>query len=199
MNKVAVSEDEPDEGNGPIVTIRDNMIAIAIIVVLAASGMFMTAHYQPWQLSSTKRTAQPTNVQTTIGCCAGTSQTARPAQATPSASVPAGFGVVVGQITPWYGDTRNLPTQPPAHPAGTVVVLRGTDSWVPTGAGGVSPKLPTETVTAESIPAGGQYRFILSPGSYVIEVTEPFWDYFDVSVVAGQTIDTKDVPHPPYR
>jgi hypothetical protein len=198
MNKVAVSEDEPDEGNGPIVTIRDNMIAIAIIVVLAASGMFMTAHYQPWQLSSTTRSAHPTNVQTTIGCCAGTSQTARP-QLTPSSAIPAGFGVVVGQITPWYGDTRNLPTQPPAHPAGTVVVLRGTDSWVPGPAGGVSLQLPTETVTAESIPAGGQYRFILAPGSYVIETTEPLWDYTRVSVVAGQTINTKDVPHDPYR
>jgi hypothetical protein len=106
---------------------------------------------------------------------------------------------VVGQITPFYSDTRNLPTQPPAHPAGTVVVPRGTGTWVPTGAGGVSLHLPTETVTAESIPAGGQYRFILPPGSYVIEITEPRWDYTSVSVVAGQTINTKDVPHDPYR
>jgi hypothetical protein len=200
MNKVAVSEDEPEEGNGPIVTIRDNMIAIAIIVVLAASGMFMTAHYQPWQLSSTKRTAHPTNVQTTIGCCAGTSQTARPAQATSSASVTASFGVVVGQITPFYGLMGvEASPPPPVHPAGTVVVLRGHSTWVSDGAGGQSLHLPTETVTGESIPADGQYRFILPPGSYVIEVTEPLWDYFDVTVVAGQTIDTKDVPHDPYR
>jgi hypothetical protein len=135
-----------------------------------------------------------------VAACQQPGATARPAQPTQfSSAIPSGFGVVVGQITPWYGDTRGLPTQPPAHPAGTVVVLRGTVSWVPTGAGGVSLHLPTETVTAESIPANGNYRFILPPGPYVIEITEPTWDYWSVSVVAGQTINTKDVPHVPYR
>jgi hypothetical protein len=78
MSIVAVSEDEPDEGNGPIVTIRDNMIAIAVIVVLAVGNLFVTAHYHPWQLSSVRPTAQPTNARTTIGCCAGTSVLLRP-------------------------------------------------------------------------------------------------------------------------
>jgi hypothetical protein len=136
-----------------------------------------------------------------VAACQQSGLIARPAQGTPSAlAVPAGFGVVVGQITPWYGDTRMLPTPPPAHPAGTVIVLRGTVTWVPTGAGGLSLHLPTETVTWESIPADGQYRFILPPGSYVIETTEPLWDYTSVSVLAGQTINTADLyPNKPYR
>src|ERR1700686_1165999 len=104
-----------------------------------------------------------------LAACQPSGLTARPTQATPSASVPAGFGVVVGQISPCYLDNRPNPP-PPAHPAGTVVVLRGSVTWVPTGAGGVTLHLPTETVTAESIPAGGQYRFILPPGPYVIFV-----------------------------
>jgi hypothetical protein len=92
-----------------------------------------------------------------------------------------------------------LPTPPPAHPAGTVVVLRGIVTWVPTG-GAFSLQLPTETVTSESIPAGGEYRFVLPPGSYVIETTEPRWDYTSVSVLAGQTINTQDLyPMKPYR
>jgi hypothetical protein len=210
MNKVAVSEDEPDEGNGPIVTIRDNMIAIAIIVVLAASGMFMTAHYQPWQLSSTKRTAHPTNVQTTIGCCAGTSQTARLAQATPFASVPASFGVVVGQINYCGGMDYRPNPPPPAHPAGTVAVLRGSITWIPIAGGGQSlGPFPTETVATQSIPTGGAYRFILPPGSYVIvilpylsvsvvgEATISVAPYASVSVVAGLTTH-QDVPPPDY-
>jgi hypothetical protein len=148
-----------------------------------------------------------------LAACQQSGPTARPAQATPSASLPAGLGVVVGQISPCYGmDLRGLPTQPPAHPAGTVVVLRGTVTWVPTGAGGVTLHLPTETVTSESIPGGGQYRFILPPGPYVIFVPSPgvyvatpggqmtaVGPYTIVSVVAGQTINTQDVPREPCR
>ncbi len=131
--------------------------------------------------------------------CQQSGATARLAQPPSSPAVPAGFGVVVGQITPFYGDTRMLPTQPPAHPAGTVVVLRGSSLWVSTGTGGFSLHLPSETVAMASVPAGGQYRFVLPPGPYVIETTEPTWDYWDVTVVAGKTVNTKDVPHPPYR
>jgi hypothetical protein len=67
-------EPEPDEGNGPIVTIRDNMIALAIVIVIAAGNIFVTSHYHPWQLSSTTPTAHVTNTHTTVGCCNGTSQ-----------------------------------------------------------------------------------------------------------------------------
>jgi hypothetical protein len=74
MNVPYVIEPEADEGNGPIVTIRDNMIALAILIVIAAGNIFVTNHYHPWQLSSTRPTAHVTNTQTTVGCCAGKGQ-----------------------------------------------------------------------------------------------------------------------------
>jgi hypothetical protein len=69
MNVRYVIEPEADEGNGPIVTIRDNMIALAILIVIAVSNIFVTSHYHPWQLSNTKPSAHLTNSRTTIGCC----------------------------------------------------------------------------------------------------------------------------------
>jgi hypothetical protein len=87
MNIATVTEQEPDEGNGPIVTIRDNMVALAVIVVLAASSMFITSHYHPWQVSSIKPTAHSTNSQTTVGCCASTSERS---QRTPTSLTPCG-------------------------------------------------------------------------------------------------------------
>jgi hypothetical protein len=134
-----------------------------------------------------------------VAACQPSGPTARRAQATPSRSVSAGFGVVIGQISPCYGMDYRPNPPPPAHPAGTVVVLRGPVTWMPTGAGGFTLHLPTETVTAESIPADGQFRFILSPGPYVIETIEPLWWYTSVSVVAGQTINTQDLPLEPCR
>jgi hypothetical protein len=65
-----MSEPEPDEGNGPVVTIRDNMIALGIVVLLAAANMFFTSHYHPWQFSSSPPTANAIHTQPTIGCCA---------------------------------------------------------------------------------------------------------------------------------
>jgi hypothetical protein len=85
MNIASVSEQEPDEGNGPIVTIRDNMVALAVIVVLAASSMFITSHYHPWQVSNIKPTARPSNSQTTVGCCA---RTGEGSQRTPTSLTP---------------------------------------------------------------------------------------------------------------
>jgi hypothetical protein len=144
-----------------------------------------------------------------VAACQQSGPTARPAQATPSASVAASFGVVVGQITPCTVDSRPNPPPPP-HPAGTMVVLRGSATWVPVTAGGLTLALPTEAITSESIPAGGEYRFILPPGSYVILVPDgtygfapggpmtPGGPYANVSVVAGQTT-SQDVPEGPCR
>ena len=148
-------------------------------------------------------------VLTTVlaAACQQSGPTARPAASTPSGVhvAPTGSGLVVGQISPCYGPFQRTPP-PLAHPAGTVVVLRGSIKGIPDGRGGqyLGP-FPTETVANESIPAGGTYRFILPPGPYVI-VFPPystgevpggpkisFAPYASVSVVAGLTTH-QDVP-----
>jgi hypothetical protein len=141
--------------------------------------------------------------------CQQSGPTAGQAASTPSGVpvVATAPGLVVGQISPCSGPPRRTPP-PPAHPAGTVVVLRGSIRWIPDGRGGQSlGPFPTETVATESIPAGGTYRFTLPPGPYVI-VTPPYSSgsvlggptisiapYASVSVVAGQT-KYQDVPDP---
>jgi hypothetical protein len=144
-----------------------------------------------------------------VAACQQSGPIARPAQAPPSASaVPASFGLVVGQINACVGMDYRPNPPPPPHPAGKVVVLRGTATWVPNTAGVFSLTLPTESITAESIPAGGEYRFKLPPGSYVIFVPSPgvyaiapdgretpVGPYANVSVAAGQTT-RQDVPDP---
>jgi hypothetical protein len=142
-----------------------------------------------------------------VAACQQSGPTASQAAPTPSASVPASFGVVVGQINVCVGMDYRPSPPPPPHPAGTVVVLRGSATWVPVTAGGLTLTLPTESITAESIPAGGEYRFILPPGSYVIFVPDggygfapggpitPTGPYANVSVAAGQTTH-QDVPDP---
>lgn len=78
MNVARVIEPEEDEGNGPIVTIRDNMIALAILVILATSYILVTSHYHPWQLSIARQPAQLTRTQTMVGCCAAVRPGAQP-------------------------------------------------------------------------------------------------------------------------
>jgi hypothetical protein len=141
--------------------------------------------------------------------CQQLGPTARSAAPTPS-TVPAataGFGLVLGQISPCEGPPH-LGATPPGHPAGTVVVLRGSIKWIPDGRGGQSlGPFPPETVATDSVPAGGMYRFMLAPGPYVI-VHPPYSTgsvpggptisiapYVSVSVVAGQT-KYQDVPDP---
>jgi hypothetical protein len=139
--------------------------------------------------------------------CQLSGPTARQAASTPSGAqvAPTGYGLVVGQISHCYGDFQRTPP-PPGHPAGTVVVLRGSVKWIPDGRGGqyLGP-FPTETVATESIPAGATYRFILPPGPYVIVLppylsgsvpggpTNSFAPYASVSVVAGRATH-QDVP-----
>jgi hypothetical protein len=139
--------------------------------------------------------------------CQQSGPTARPAASTPSGVhvAPTGSGLVVGQISPCYGPPLRTP-RPPTHPAGTVVVLRGSINAIPDGRGRryLGP-FPTETAATESIPAGGTYRFTLLPGPYVI-VLPPYSTgevpggtkistapYASVSVVVGQTTH-QDVP-----
>ena len=140
------------------------------------------------------------------GGCQQPGPTARQADSTPSgAQVAPTYGVVFGQISPCYSDFQRTPP-PTGHPAGTVVVLRGSIKWIPDGRGGqyLGP-FPTDIAASESIPAGGTYRFNLPPGPYVIVLppylrgsvpggpTISFAPYASVSVVAGQETH-QDVP-----
>jgi len=133
-----------------------------------------------------------------VAACQQSGPAARSQSAPSSSTMPTEYGVVVGQIEMCYGDTRLLATPPPAHPAGTVVVLRGTITWVPDSRGGSSLHFPTESVTSESIPQDGQFRFVVPPRSYVL-VPEPLGMYTSVTVLAGQTINTQDLPVEPCR
>ncbi len=74
-----VGELEPDEGNGPVVTIRDNMIALAILVLLSVANMFFSNHYHPWQLASSPPTTHAIHSPSTISCCAPSTLSAPPA------------------------------------------------------------------------------------------------------------------------
>jgi len=126
-------------------------------------------------------------------------------RATPAAShpvAPPAFGLVLGQM----GHCRIPPSlaEPTLgiHPAGTVFVLEGSSAWEPHG-GGQELVLPNQIVTSASVPEGGQYRFPLRPGRYVLVgwyFPEPYvpgtvGPYANVSVVAGQTT-LQDVPDP---
>lgn len=105
------------------------------------------------------------------------------------------FGYVVGQlgrcpIRPFL--PPGTPT-PPSHPAGTVVVLKGSSMWEPATNGGVELVLPTQVVTSVAVPENGRYRFRLAPGDYVLATPGSIVPYADVSVVAGRTT-WQDVP-----
>jgi hypothetical protein len=80
---------------------------------------------------------------------------------------PGGRGAVVGGINPCFG----IPPTPggPTYVAGTVTVLRGQVTWKPTGPGSSVPVLPTAQVTEQTLATNATYRFLLDPGSYVLE------------------------------
>lgn len=97
-------------------------------------------------------------------------------RSSPSASP--GYGVVVGGIEACFG---LAPLTPPSYQAGTVDVLRG-----------------TETIASEVVATGGMYRFTLQPGNYVLasrDVARGPDFRIDISVVAGQTLHA-DIPSP---
>jgi hypothetical protein len=128
--------------------------------------------------------------------CQQSEPTAKPAAQVPSPSpsvVPAGYGVVVGGIDPCVGPP---PRTPPRYAWGTVVVLQGSVTEQ-SGAGA----LPKEMVMVASaaVAEGGEYRFTLLPGPYVLvahyEQWRSGWPWASVSVMAGQTT-LRDIPSP---
>ncbi|MHB8332131.1 MAG: hypothetical protein ACYDEA_08040 [Candidatus Dormibacteria bacterium] len=121
------------------------------------------------------------------GCQA--SPIARP---TPSPSptapivIPSGDGVVVGGIDPCVGIyTKKILNL--GFVAGTVIVLRGTTTFVSgpvAGAPGASGRtvLPTDKVTSQTVLKHQEFRFSLPPGPYVLAVQVPKGDNYLQSV-----------------
>ena len=81
--------------------------------------------------------------------------------------LPEHHGTVVGGISPCYG----IPPTPggPIYVAGTVTVLRGQVAWKPAGPGSSVAVLPTAQVAEQSVATNATYRFVLDPGSYVLQ------------------------------
>jgi hypothetical protein len=81
--------------------------------------------------------------------------------------LPAGQGAVVGGIAPCHG----LPPTPggPTYVAGTVTVFRGQVTWKPAGPGSSVAVLPTAQVAEQTVGTNATYRFVLDPGSYVLQ------------------------------
>lgn len=129
--------------------------------------------------------------------CQQSVATAKPAAPVPSPApsvVPAGYGVVLGGIDPCVGPPTRTP---PGYAWGTVVVFQGSVTPAQTGAGVQQPVLPTQQVTSVAVAEGGEYRFALPPGPYVLvahyEQWQSGWPWASVSVVAGQTT-RQDIP-----
>jgi hypothetical protein len=74
---------------------------------------------------------------------------------------------VVGGIAPCYG----IPPPPggPTYVAGTVTVFRGQVTWKPIGLGSSVAVLPTAQVAEQAVATNATYRFVLDPGSYVLQ------------------------------
>ncbi|MGH2447486.1 MAG: hypothetical protein ACRDFS_02625, partial [Chloroflexota bacterium] len=81
-------------------------------------------------------------------------------------SVPRGKGVIVGGISPCVG----LPIyHGPRYAAGVVTVFRGRIRREHMRSGGYRWSYPTHVVARQRVRTNGTYRFVLSPGWYVLE------------------------------
>jgi len=95
----------------------------------------------------------------------------------PVASLPAGYGAIVGGIEPCSG---LVPPSPPGFAAGTVIVMNG-----------------GTTVTSTHVAKGSQYRFTLLPGAYVLSGQDDRGgpqSSIGVTVKAGQVVH-QDIPN----
>lgn len=112
----------------------------------------------------------------------------------PQQQLPSGKGAVVGGIYPCFG----IPPTPggPTYVAGTVRVLRGQVTWKPIAPGESAAVLPTTQVAELTLATNATYRFVLEPGSYVLQGHYAGTDYeapntvtpfVAVTVTAGAT------------
>ena len=117
-------------------------------------------------------------------------------------NLPAGKGEVLGGIRICQGlGTRAATNEHSKYQAGTAVVLEGTVKWVTIEPGISQVVLPAKLVAQEKVGSGGNYEFLLKPGSYVLESlilgmpgggeTQGPWVGFQVR--AGEILHT-DIP-----
>jgi uncharacterized membrane protein len=102
--------------------------------------------------------------------------------------VPDTKGVISGGIIPCSG--LDLPNGP-HYSAGAVTVLKGRVTWRTTPQGNVQDVLPTGVVAQQSVATNENYRFVLNPGSYVLQAGI---SYTSVTLQPGVDVNL-DVPN----
>ena len=138
-------------------------------------------------------------VALTLGLLVAGCQQAPTASTSPHAvspTIPAGEGLVVGGIDACFGVP---PRRNPGFVAGTVTVLRGTVTTVPESGGITKLVLPTEQVASSPVAAHHRYRFVLTPGAYVLRakysgITSNMEPWVSVTAVAGR-LTRQDIPN----
>jgi hypothetical protein len=111
----------------------------------------------------------------------------------PPHQLPDGQGAVVGGIAFCSG----LAPAPhgPTYVAGIVTVFRGTVTWKPVAPGTYLAVLPTARVAEQSVATNSTYRFVLDPGSYVLQAhyagasANAIGPFIGVTVRTGQVTD----------
>jgi hypothetical protein len=113
----------------------------------------------------------------------------------PSRSQPAPLtahtGGVTGYIDPCEGVGTGLP-----YAAGTVMALRGRETWKPDGHGTDRLQFPAAVAARQHVGESHKFDFDLAPGQYVLVARYDHGNgmtFLDVSVAAGRVLD-RDLP-----
>jgi hypothetical protein len=146
-------------------------LAVALIVAAAAGGGFAWAG----ALSGGKPADQG-------------SPSPSPSQPAP---LTAHTGGVTGYIDPCEGVGTGLP-----YAAGTVMALRGRETWKPDGHGTDRLQFPAAVAARQHVGESHKFDFDLAPGQYVLVARYDRGNgmtFLDVSVAAGRVLD-RDLP-----
>jgi hypothetical protein len=146
-------------------------LAVALIVAAAAGGGFAWAG----ALSGGKPADQG-------------SPSPSPSQPAP---LTAHTGGVTGYIDPCEGVGTGLP-----YAAGTVMALRGRETWKPDGHGTDRLQFPAAVAARQHVGESHKFDFDLAPGQYVLVARYDHGNgmtFLDVSVAAGRVLD-RDLP-----
>jgi hypothetical protein len=109
---------------------------------------------------------------------------------------PPGQAILIGGITPCQG----LPIpNGPRYSAGVVDVLKGQVTWRTTAPGTQQAVFPESVVAEQRVATNGSYRFVLSPGSYVLRAhynatPANSTPWMQVILVSGTTVRA-DIPN----
>jgi hypothetical protein len=148
-------------------------LAVALIVAAAAGGGFAWAG----ALSGGKPADQG-------------SPSPSPSRSQP-APLTAHTGGVTGYIDPCEGVGTGLP-----YAAGTVMALRGRETWKPDGHGTDRLQFPAAVAARQHVGESHKFDFDLAPGQYVLVARYDRGNgmtFLDVSVAAGRVLD-RDLP-----